>query len=696
VPGHDQTDFRRQRLTHFGQLGAFILLALAIGGGPSLGQETPVAQWKGDEARSIELRADQVQTWTEGSFLWVLLEDQAEIRQGNVSLRSDRAVARIERAGRSGGSIHRVDLYLEGSVHDPADSGRVYRDVRTSLISRDKYGLEARTSGGRHHLTGRPQGLPLLARAFPESRLDKRPAAIAQPEIKTSLPSTPIETSANLAAENPPLPAPSTTDPPRSSETTAVLGSDLLPFGSSAEAPSTEPTSGKVDPAVKPAQTPSTDPTLPGSAPGFPDDFSARPVVDPVPPGDPTPMAPNSVPLGPSSLPPISDGPPTQLRPLPDAAPVAPPGLDPLAPAAPVLTDSQRITDIIPRGLGAIDFETLKEQPDGTQIFVIRNGVNVQMRSKEQGVVDIEADNVVIWRRKEGRTGPPRVDFNGQFVDNNSDPLELYLEGHVILRQDQLLYQGKSDQRTYQGERIYFDVRRGQLLALNAQVELFAPGLVTPMKIKSPRILQYHPQVLGPDGKPGYSTLTAMQAEQTVTTGSRFAKPGYRFTSKSIDVSQVVDTQAVPDPGKTPFDKDDLTWLIDARQNLFYVGPVPVFYLPKFKVEADDLNPPLQGVSFATNNFFGQQFRTDYDIFNLINQRHPPEIDVWNLDVDYLSARDKKFGQGVALGSEIGWYGADLINDIDDPWHKKKGTPPSRLNSYAGYFDAYGLFDGSR
>ncbi len=268
-------------------------------------------------------------------------------------------------------------------------------------------------------------------------------------------------------------------------------------------APGPEPDSTKVDPAVRKTQAtqPSPEPAPANAAPGFPDDFSAQPVPDPDAPVDLPPLAPNSVPLGPWPEAPTW----TARRRTSALCPTVPPRLllnsRPGTPLAPVLTDSQRITDIFPRGLGEIQFETLPEQPDGTQILIIRNGVNIQTRSKEQGIVDIEADSVVIWRRKEGRQGPPRVDFNGQFVDNNSDPLEFYLEGHVIFRQDQLIYQGKSDQRTYQAERVYYDVRRDQLLALNAQVELFAPGLVTPTKIKSPRIFQYHPMVVGPDGQ---------------------------------------------------------------------------------------------------------------------------------------------------------------------------------------------------
>ncbi len=716
MPGHDQTDVRRRRLASPWLLIVAIPVVSATWGWSSLGQDTPVANWRGDEGEMIQLRADRVQSWIDGGAKWVLLEDQVEIRQGNVSIRSDRAVARIVQAGRADGTIFRVEVYAEGGVHDPATPGQVFRELRTVLITRTRVGLDARAPGGRHDSPTPPKGLPLLSRAFPKPSAKAAAAPFTGSASPTS-PSdasqasrppprmTPIETSASRPASSPPsstrLQSPTSTESDAASVATAagpgtLPGPAVFPFGSSNEA-AADLGSTKVDPAVRQTQAPPANPVPANPGPGFPDDFSAQPVPDPVPAGDLPPLAPNSVPLGPSPLPPIMDGPPTNLQPLPNGAPAPPPQLDPNAIVAPVLNDSQRITDIHPRGLGAIDFESMKEQPDGTQIFIIRNGVNIQMRSKEQGVVDLEADSVVIWRRKEGRQGPARIDFNGQFVDNTADPLELYLEGHVILRQDQLIYQGKSDQRTYQGERIYFDVRKGQLLALNAQVELFAPGLVTPMKIKSPRILQYHPQVVGPDGKLRASTATAMQAEQTITTGSRFANPGYRFTSRSVDVTQVVDNRELENEDrKTPFNRDDLTWLIEARQNLFFFGPLPVFYLPKFKAEADDLNPPLTGVTFATNNFFGQQFLSNWDIFNLIGQRHPPEIDAWNLDVDYLSARDMTAGQGIALGSEIGWYGSDLINDINDPWHKNKLTPPSRLNNYAGYFDVYGLFDGSR
>ncbi len=664
--GHDQTDDRRRR-----RVGAWLLLAVAVALATreaARGQDAATIAtwaWKGEEAEPIRLAADHIQTWVDGDEHYVLLEDQAEIAQGDVSLRARRIVARIARSGRADRSVHRLEVYAEEDVRDPGAPGAVHDEVRTRPVTTAHVGLLARVEGGRHELAKPPKGYPILARAFPN------PAPPGRPASDPVAPQGPRETAARKPA------------PPEAAPVGRRGVVTLMP----------DP--GPVDPQVRPAQAV-------GGAPGFPDDFSTQPVPDRQPPGGAAlpPLAPDTVPLGPGNEAPVAD-PPSDLLPLPDGSPRAPrpnaaPPAGPDDADVPILPGSQRVTSIYPRGLGEIQLETLPVQADGTQILIIRNGVNIQTRNTAQGIVDIEADNVVIWLRGGGRQDAPRFDFNNQIVTNATEPLEFYLEGHVVFRQDELRSQGNSDQRAYQAERAYYDVQKDQLLALNAQVELFAPGLVTPMKLKSPRIFQYHPLVTGPDGRTLPGTLAAIQAEKTVTTGSRFANPGYRFTSRSIDIRQVVDNEALADPKQAPFDKDDLTWQIDARSNFFFFGPLPVFYYPRLNVEADDLDPPIQGVSFATNNYFGQQFRTDFDVFNLINQRHLPEIDAWNLDVDYLSARDKRPGQGIALGTEIGWYGRDLINDIKDPFHKDKTLKPSPLTNYAGYFDIYGLFDGSR
>ena len=69
----------------------------------------------------------------------------------------------------------------------------------------------------------------------------------------------------------------------------------------------------------------------------------------------------------------------------------------------------------------------------------------------------------------------------------------------------------------------------------------------------------------------------------------------------------------------------------------------------------------------------------------------PSSIDIWNIDVDYLSSRTKDFP---ALGSEMGWYGTDLIRDLKDPYRERSQSASDHITqSYFGYFDIWGLQD---
>ena len=79
-------------------------------------------------------------------------------------------------------------------------------------------------------------------------------------------------------------------------------------------------------------------------------------------------------------------------------------------------------------------------------------------------------------------------------------------------------------------------------------------------------------------------------------------------------------------------------------------------------------------IGFNTNNYFGQQLKTDWNGFRLLGMRRPKFIDLWNVDVDYLSKRTKDFP---ALGSEMGWYGTDLIRDSDGSVPRACAIPTS-------------------
>ena len=368
----------------------------------------------------------------------------------------------------------------------------------------------------------------------------------------------------------------------------------------------------------------------------------------------------------------------------------------PPSPTAPILPGSQRVTNIFPRSGRKPDVTFLPEQADGTRVVIYRGGINMVTKSPQFGVVDIEAESAVVWRHPDPKKGQEVYGPNGELIENAKQPMEVYLEGNVIFRQDENKVAGKADQRTYRAPRAYYDFLRDRFVALNGEVDLFAPGFISPMKLKSPRIDQFHKLVKRPDGTLIMDPEPEIRTERTLMTGSRFPDPAYKINNRTVDLNRLSRPLADPNSGKQVGDPNDpnapmdLIWRYDARQNFFYMGPIPVFYWPRLTGETNDLEAPLRMISFGSITYFGQELLTDWNGFKVIGVKRPSFVDVWNLDLDYLSARTKEFP---ALGSEIGWFGRDLISDLTDPYHKVPNRAQSPTYDYFGYFDIWGLKD---
>jgi hypothetical protein len=339
--------------------------------------------------------------------------------------------------------------------------------------------------------------------------------------------------------------------------------------------------------------------------------------------------------------------------------------------------------------------QVLPPTPDGVRTVIYRNGVNILSTIPKFGVVDIEADNVVIWRKPKPDKGEPRLGPQGERIEDADEPFEVYLEGNVIFRQDEGRFAGKADQRTYRASRAYYDFVTDRFVALDGEADLFAPNLISPMKVKAPRIDQFRTPVQRPDGTFVLSSDPEIRADRATSTGSRFPNPAYKIYNRSITLNRRTTPLTDPNSGKLikgpeGDEGQDQVWRYDARTNLFYMGRVPVFYWPRFTGEIDDLDSPLRMIGFRTNNYLGQQVLSDWNGFKIFGLRRPNWIDTWNVDVDYLSQRTKTFP---ALGSELGWFGSDLLRDLSDPYHKNRNAPQTATRDYFGYFDVWGLQD---
>ena len=165
--------------------------------------------------------------------------------------------------------------------------------------------------------------------------------------------------------------------------------------------------------------------------------------------------------------------------------------------------------------------------------YICRGGINIVTRTAKSGTIDIEADEAVIWRGPDPKKGEPTIGPDGEtLVDDARQPMEVYLEGNVVVRQDQQKFAGKGDQRTVRAPRLYYDFLTERLVAPNAEMDLFAPSLLAPIKIKSPRIEQFRRPIQLPNGTFVLADEPEIRAEPSTMTGSRFPDPGYKFTSR--------------------------------------------------------------------------------------------------------------------------------------------------------------------
>jgi len=636
-----------------------------------------------DLSGAIDLAAARAVVWDAPDGRWAVLQGSATASQGGRGFSASSLVVRITGQELDGRTIYQAELYAEGDVRSlgveapPRRGGRaVLRSVEGVNVSPTAVWLKAP-----------PAGLDVVARAgFPA----EAPAVSAPPG---PLPREVVEQARAVVT-------PADRDP-RPADPHVVEAQALVP--------ATDVAKPAADPALTPAQgmeaqeppidLPPIDADPGVEVPNLDDDFDPAPR----PRGEPLPgdlEDPGQV-LGPAPLPGDRDDEPAPPIRADEPHPPAMEGdededEDPLAaPPAfrpPIDPGSQRITWINPRSSRPMSIQ--KEQSGDTSIWIIRGGVHVVSTTEKQGTVDLEAESAIVWRHKgptdggKSMTGP-----QGELVDDVDQPMEIYLEGDVILRQDENKFAGRADQRTFRADKLYYDFITDRIMATQAQVDVFAPNLISPMKLKAPRIEQFRAVVRAPDGSLVLGPDPEIRAERTVSTGSRFPDPAYKIYNRSITLTREGTQSTDPNSGK-PLrglaGAEDPVWRYDARTNFFYMGWIPVFYWPRFTGESDDLDPPLRMISFATNNYFGQQVLSDWNGFKLLGIRRPRQIDNWNVDIDYLSYRTKTFP---ALGSEIGWFGNDLINDLRDPFRRDRFANPTFTRDYFGYFDIWGLQD---
>ncbi len=377
----------------------------------------------------------------------------------------------------------------------------------------------------------------------------------------------------------------------------------------------------------------------------------------PLPPTAPIVPVPAPSPPGGGPPPGISPG---QPQPLPSRGSVVPPTplpppSKPGTPPRPAAPPSPRSYAISPRFGQTYEGPNTLPLPNGESAIVVTGGVILTVRTPDNGVVDIEADRVVIFTHD----GNPRQMFDKMRQPGGStkSDLEFYLAGHVEIREatPPANPAAAPDTKTLRADEVYYDVNRNVALALNATLELRSdirqtgtnlPLLTEPFIVKAVEIRRVSETTFEMSNAEFFSSkmpadpgLKATVADATVVDGVR--------PKTSIFGWPVIDR-------KTGQQIQEKVSIVTARNVFFELEDVPFFYLPYLKTNARDPLGPVQNILIGYSRMFGFSSGLTFNMFKLLGIQRPDGVR-WRLDLDYLSRR------GPAAGTRVDYFDNDFF-----------------------------------
>ncbi len=259
-------------------------------------------------------------------------------------------------------------------------------------------------------------------------------------------------------------------------------------------------------------------------------------------------------------------------------------------------------------------------------IGVIDGGVNLIVDGlSEFGSIDVSTDRLVIWT-----TGLHELDLRQQSFQDESIPLEIYMEGNIVFRQGE---------RVIRAKRMYYDVANEVGTVLEAE-------MLTPVR-EYEGLLRLQAEVLQQTGRGHFF------AQNTFITSSRMGRPGYRIQSGEVYYEDIQHPAFDPLSGQPLADPEtgqpvvDHQKLATSRHNFLFLGPVPVFYWPTLATNLDDPTFYIRRARIKNDRVYGTQILTDWDAYELLGIRNPPGGTDWDVSFDYLGERG--FGHGTTF-----------------------------------------------
>jgi hypothetical protein len=299
-----------------------------------------------------------------------------------------------------------------------------------------------------------------------------------------------------------------------------------------------------------------------------------------------------------------------------------------------------------------------------------RPGTPRLLRAADIGTIDISTDRMVIWM-----SGLDVPDLGNQLQPNHV-PLEVYLEGNIVFRQDDM---------EIRAERMYYDVTNQVGTVLRAELLTDVPKYEGKLRLQAEVIRRV--------------SRDEFYAEHAFVTSSRMGAPSYRLQAgratlenRRVPVIDPVTGVPVIDP-ETGETKVVPERLVTAENDFLFLDDFPVFYWPTMSTNLEDASLYVHRLRFRHDSVFGTQALVDLNMYQILGLRHPPMGSEWDASIDYLSLRGLGHGTkfsyirdgflgipGPAAGLWDYWGIQDRGND--DLGLDRRSVPPERSYRY--------------
>jgi hypothetical protein len=188
----------------------------------------------------------------------------------------------------------------------------------------------------------------------------------------------------------------------------------------------------------------------------------------------------------------------------------------------------------------------------------------------------------------------------------------VYLEGDVV---------ATDGRYTLRGPRVYYDFKENKAVMADAVFSTVDAKTGLPIWVRAKTLRQ--------------EAANKVTAEQARLSTSSFFTPTLTIGSSSITVSQVKSTQG----------NGDIAY-VDAKDFTLRFSGVPVFWLPGFEGEIDEI--PLEDVRVENSSDSGAALKTTWNLPALLGLKAPEGVNVRAL-LDYY------FDRGPAIGTRAEW-----------------------------------------